>query len=120
MKRSGTFTVGLVICAILGVVDVVSLAGLGVDDGPPVAVAIIGAVLGVITLAAIRPARAGQSRGSITVIASRIASAVLGIPVFFVDSAPDWARVAVAILIAFTAVGIGLMTVAASRPTAAA
>lgn len=115
MNRFGIFTVGLVICAILGVIDVVGLVGLTMKDGPPAAVPITGAVLGLLTLAAVGPARAGQRRGTIAVIASRGAAAVLGAPAFFVDSAPDWAQLAVAITIVLTVIGVGLLAVSMHR-----
>lgn len=116
MNRSVTFTAGLVICAILGVVEVVGLAGLTMNDGPPATVAITGAALGLITLAAVGPARGGRRRGIIAVIASRVASAVLGIPVFFVDSGPGWARIGIAITLVLTVIGVGLLASALRLP----
>lgn len=41
---------GLAICALLGVLDIVGLAGIGADDGPPVGVVLLAALLGLITL----------------------------------------------------------------------
>ena len=35
MTRSRNFTIGLVLSAILAVVDIVGLAGFGTDDAPP-------------------------------------------------------------------------------------
>ncbi len=37
MTPSRTRNGGLVICVLLGVVDILGLAGLGADDGPPAA-----------------------------------------------------------------------------------
>jgi len=34
MKRSTPTTYGLAICALLGVIDIISLGGLGANDGP--------------------------------------------------------------------------------------
>ena len=45
-------------------------------------------------------------------VVSRLLSVPLGIPAFFVDDAPDWARVAVGISIALTLVGVGLVLAA--------
>ena len=109
MTRSRSFTAGIVICAVLGALDVLGLLGFGADDAPPAAVIIAGAVLGVITLAALRPAWRGNSRGVAAVAGSRVISALLGIPVFFVDDAPEWAPPVVAVSLVLTAVGVGLL-----------
>ncbi len=44
MKRSTPTTYGLAICVLLGVIDIISLAQLGSDDGPPVGVILTRAV----------------------------------------------------------------------------
>ena len=56
----------------------------------------IGALLGVITLVGVRMAWTGALHGMTIAIVSRILSAVLGLPVFFLDGTPAWAKVAVA------------------------
>ena len=106
---------GLILCGILAVADLAGLAGLGQHPGPPVAVVIAGAVLGVITLAAYRPATRGEARGVRTVLGSRIASALLGLPVFFTGDAPGWARIAVSAVIVLTAAAVAILAPAA-RP----
>lgn len=85
MKRSTPVTYGLAICALLAVIDIVSLAGLAglaglVADGPPVLVTLIGVVLGVITLVGAGMAWRGGRSGVVTVIVSRVLSALLGLP----------------------------------------
>ncbi len=112
MTRSRTFIAGLVICALLGAVDVLGLAGLGADGAPPAAIVIGGAVLGVITLVGVRPAWRARRGGILAVVVSRLLSALLGIPAFFIDDAPDWARVVVGVSIALTLVGVGLVLAA--------
>ena len=109
MSRSRAFTIGLGISVLLGLLDVVALAGMGAEDAPPAIVAITGAILGVITLAAAPFAWRGQRGGVAAVVVSRLLSALLGVPAFFVDEAPDWARVIVAIAIALTIVGVALL-----------
>jgi hypothetical protein len=109
MNRSRAFTIGLGICVLLGLLDVVALAGMGAEGAPPAIVGITGAVLGVITLAAAGLAWRGQRGGVTTVVVSRLLSALLGVPAFFVDEAPDWAQVIVAIAIALTILGVGLL-----------
>lgn len=109
MTRSPTFTTGLGICALLGAADVLSVAGLGADDGPPVPVLVGGLVLGVITLLGVRQAWRDSRRGTSAIVGSRVLSALLGVPVFFVDDAPDWAPAVVTVAIVLTVVGVGLM-----------
>ncbi|MCA1699190.1 MAG: hypothetical protein LC790_09945, partial [Actinobacteria bacterium] len=87
MTRNTPTIYGLAICALLGVIDIISLASLlsDADDGPPVLVTLIGAVLGVITLVGARMAWRGGRSGVVTVIVSRVLSALLALPAFFVD-----------------------------------
>ncbi len=109
MIRSRTFTVGLIICAILGAIDVISVVGLGADDAPPAAVVVIGLVLGVITLVGVSLAWRGRPGGVATVVASRVLSALLGVPAFFAEDAPDWAPPVVAVFIALTVLALALI-----------
>lgn len=115
MNRSRAFTVGLGICVLLGLLDVVALAGMGAEGAPPMIVGIAGATLGVITLAAAPFAWRGQWGGVAAVVGSRVLSALLGVPAFFVDEAPGWARVIVTIAIALTVVGVALVWAAARQ-----
>ncbi|MDQ3631425.1 MAG: hypothetical protein M3417_09230, partial [Actinomycetota bacterium] len=106
MTRSTATTYGLAICALLGVVDIISLASLGSDgdDGPPLPVVLIGAVLGVITLVGARMAWRGDRSGVVTVIVSRVLSALLALPAFFVDDVPDWVPPVIGIFVVLTLV----------------
>jgi len=117
MKRSTPTIYGLAICTLLGVIDIISLASLGsdTDDGPPVLVTLIGAVLGVITLVGARMAWRGGRSGVVTVIVSRVLSALLALPAFFVDDVPDWVPPVVGIFVVLTVVGVGLLVVALRR-----
>jgi hypothetical protein len=109
VSRSRIFTAGLVICALLGLADVLLALDVGSDDAPPVAVLIIGAVLGLITLFGVRLAWRDTDRGVTAIVVSRVLSALSGVPAFFVDDAPDWAPAAVALSIVLTLVGVGLL-----------
>lgn len=109
MTRSRRFTAGLVLSGILGAVDVLSVAGLGADEGPPTFVVVIGFVLGVITLVGVSLAWRGKPAGVTTVVVSRVLSVLLGIPAFFAEEAPDWAPPAVAIGIALTVLALALV-----------
>ena len=82
MNRSPAFTTGLGICVVLGLFDVVALAGMGAQGGPPAIVGITGAILGVITLVAARLAWGGRRGGVAGVVLSRVLSALLGVPAF--------------------------------------
>jgi O-antigen/teichoic acid export membrane protein len=109
MALSGRLRAGLIICALLGAVDLVGLVGLASDDAPPGAVLIIGAVLGLVTLVGASRAFAAK-RGGVTITAvSRVLSALLGVPAFFAPEAPDWAPPAVAVAILLTVLAIALI-----------
>jgi hypothetical protein len=104
---------GLALSVVLGLLDIVGLAGLGADNGPPPAIAIGGAVLGVITIAA---AAWRRRRGALaTVIVSRVLSGLLSLPVYWADNAPGWGKVVVGVVLAGTVVAIGVL--AAGRDT---
>jgi hypothetical protein len=115
MTRNTSTTIGLAICALLGVIDIVSLGGLGADDGPPVAIVLLGAVLGVITLVGARMAWRGVPKGATAVIASRVISALTALPAFFVDDVPGWVGPFVAVFLVLTIAGVGLLVAALRR-----
>ncbi|MER7927363.1 hypothetical protein ABTY96_30155 [Streptomyces sp. NPDC096057] len=108
-------TIGMTLCAVLAVLD---LVGLWQHPGPPPGVAITGAVLGAVTLAAYRPALRGDSRTLRVVVGSRMISALLGLPVFFTADAPNWAQISMAVLICGTAIAVTMLALAA-RPAQA-
>jgi hypothetical protein len=109
MNRTTAVTAGLVICTLLGLLELVGLAGINSKDAPPAAVVISGGALGVITLVGVFLAWQGKRAGVITAVGSRLVSAALGIPVFFTE-APNWARVVVAIAIAATLAAVVLLS----------
>ena len=109
MALSGRLKAGLVICALLGVLDLVGLVGLAADDAPPGAVLLIGAVLGLATLIGVSRAFAAKSGGLTITVVSRVLSALLGVPAFFAPEAPDWAPPAVAVAIVLTVLAIALI-----------
>ncbi len=120
MNRSPAATAGLVICALLGGLQVIaSLAGLTMDSAPPLAIVITGGVLGLITLAAVAPAWRGSRGALLLVMASRAAAALLASPALFIDPS-DLVRVVVAIAIAVTLVGIWLLAATLRRTPARA
>jgi hypothetical protein len=87
MKRS----TGLLILVALGALDIFWLVSVPFLD-TPVPVGIIGGVLGIVTLAAARPAWGGNRAATIAVLATRVLSAlVLDLPAYFFDDTPGWA-----------------------------
>lgn len=110
--------VGLGLAGLLGLID---LAGPVLaptpqpgEEGPPMAVLIAGAVLGVITLAAVVYTwRTGNRVGARVVAGTRILSAITALPAFFVAEVPPAlvAGAAVGIVVALVAVALVL-----SRP----
>jgi hypothetical protein len=116
MNRTPAAVTGFAICVLLGVLDIVSVFGAGMADAPPLGVVLTGGALGLITVAASVPAWRGSRTGLLVVVASRAASILLGVPVYFDDAAPNWARIVVTIAIAASLAGIALLTPALRRP----
>ena len=87
MKRTTVTTAGLVLAGLLGLGDVIGIVTGGVD-GPPFPVLIAGAVLGVITLVGVVLGWRGSRAGIVTVIVTRLLSALTAVPAFFVDDVP--------------------------------
>ena len=105
---------GLALAVLLGLLDLAGVAGVWADEGPPAALAIGGGVVGVITVVAAALAR---RRGAIpSVIGSRVVSALLSLPVYWADDAPDWSKIVIGIAIAATVAAIALLTVGRRAP----
>jgi hypothetical protein len=120
MNRTPAATTGLILCALLGALQVTaSLAGLNMDSAPPLGILITGDTLGLITLAAVVPAWRGSRRALLLVLASRAAAALLSAPALFIDPS-NLVRVVVAIAIAVTLVGPSLLAAALRRTLARA
>jgi hypothetical protein len=86
---------GVVIMALLGLLNVVGLVGLGQDDAPPASLTILCAVLGAVTMVAAFPAYNRTAAGIWTMIGAQTVSGLTNIPDFWADNAPDWAIPAV-------------------------
>lgn len=86
---------GVAIMALLGLIGVIGLAGIGQDGAPPASLAIVGAVLGAMTLLAALPKYNRTAGGICTMIGTQTITALTGIPVFWTDEAPGWASPAV-------------------------
>src|SRR3954470_16114726 len=81
-----------VIFAVLGLIDIALVGAIWMDDGPPVVVSLGVAALGLITLAGLIPANRGNRRALGAIVISRVISALLALPAFFLD-APAWVMV---------------------------
>jgi len=109
MTRTRNLTVGLVIAGLLGILDLPSfLMSSDSGDGPPLPVAIVSTVLGLITLVALYFGWRGDRRALWTVAGSRILSALLGVPAFFADI-PGGIKIAVAVFLVVTLFAVGLI-----------
>lgn len=108
MKRSVIVTVGLVLAGLLGLADIVTLP-FGDGEHPPLAVAIAGAVLGVITLAGVVLAWRGSRGGVVAVVISRLLSALSAVPAFFADGVPGEIKVFAAVGILVTLLVVALV-----------
>jgi hypothetical protein len=106
MNRTRT---GLVILALLALLDVVGVVGVFVDNGPPWFIALPSALLGLVTLGALVPAWRGGRGAMMTVLASRVISALTGVTVFFAPEAPTWAVIGTVAFITLTLVGAVLV-----------
>jgi hypothetical protein len=120
MNRTPAVTTGLILCTLLGALQVTaSLAGLNMNGAPPVGILITGGALGLITLAAVVPAWRGSRPALLLVLASRAAAALLSAPALFIDPS-NLVRVVVATAIAVTLVGLWLIAAALRRTPARA
>jgi len=112
--------VGLALLGLLGVGDLFSLVGPGMDPdqvGPPDAILLIDTVLGVITVVAVVVAFVTHRRGAVRIAAgSRILSALTAVPAFFAG-VPAWLVVLVSVIVLLTITGV-VLALAQPRRTA--
>lgn len=115
---STTFRTGL---GILGLLSLADVAGLVLTDGehPPMAIAAVGAVIGVISLALVAAAWRGVRRAVVPLVVLRVLSALSAVPAFFEPDVPGAAKAAAGIAIVLTVLGLSL-TLAPSRTMASA
>ena len=117
MHRSKLFVTGLVIAGLLGLGDLVTLLA---TDGetPPMAVALICAALGLLSVAALVPAWRGSRAAVTTIIVTRLLSAMAALPAFFVDDVPGVAMAAAGTGIVITLAAVALLATRLRRPVA--
>lgn len=116
MSRS--FRAGLIV---LGALSVLDLLGPLFTDGehPPMAVALVGSVIGVASLALVVSAWRGAARAVIPLVVLRLLSALSAAPAFFASGVPGPAIVAAAAAIILTVVGVVFVLSGARRQAAA-
>jgi hypothetical protein len=103
------------IFATLGLIDVALTAVIGSSDAPPLIVSLGVAALGLITLLSLAPARRG-SRGALTaIVVTRVISAVLAVPAFFLN-APAWVMAVEGFVIVATITALVLVRRQNRRP----
>lgn len=112
MSRS--FRAGLVVLGVLSLLDV---AGPLMTDGdnPPMSVALVGAVLGVASLALVVLIWRGARRAVLPLIVLRLLSALSAAPAFFVGDVPGAIRGLAAAIVLLTLVGIAQVVGARDR-----
>lgn len=107
---SPTFRTGLVLLGLLSLGD---LATPLLSDGehPPMAIALAGAVIGLVSLMLIWLAARGSRGATIGLIVLRVLSALSAVPAFSESGVPAAAQVAAGVGIVLTIIGVGLVLV---------
>jgi hypothetical protein len=113
IHRTKAFTTGLILAALLALSDLLTVP-FGDGEHPPMAVAVGGAVLGLITLAWFVPAWRGGRTGIWVVIATRALSALSAAPAFVVSDVPAGAVIAAGAIIVITTATVFLLVPALS------
>ena len=96
------------IFALLGLIDIALLGVVGSSVAPPLAVSVIVAALGLATLVALILARDGSRPALVTVVATRVISALLAVGAF-IATAPIWIMAVEAFVIAATVIAVVLL-----------
>jgi hypothetical protein len=96
------------IFAVLGLIDVALTGVIGSSDAPPLIVSLAVAALGLITLLSLVPARRGSRGALIAIVVTRVISAALAVPAFFLN-APEWAMVVEGFVIVGTVTALVLV-----------
>lgn len=96
------------IFAVLGLIDVALAGVIGSSDAPPLVVSLGVAALGLITLLSLVPARRGSRPALVAIVVTRVISAVLAVPAFFLD-APGWVMAVEGFVIAATITALVLL-----------
>ena len=111
-------TIGLVLLGLLSLGDVALIA---VTDGesPPYAVAVVAALLGLLSLWLVVRALRDPAAPVRLLIGLRVLSAVLALPAFVAEDVPAGAVAGAAVGVVLTVVGVLLVATGARRPVEA-
>ncbi|MFL6075469.1 MAG: hypothetical protein ACJ73S_18935 [Mycobacteriales bacterium] len=113
-RHAAAYTTGMIIFVVLSLGDAVSLA-FRTDDNPPLTVAIISTVLGLLSLGLLALAWRGSRKALAGAVVLRLLSALLAIPALFVDDVPAGWRVVAGVGIVLTAIATWLVAPALRR-----
>ena len=103
---------------VLGLLSLVDLAGPLLTDGqhPPMAIALIGAGLGLISIVLVILAWRGRLAAAIALVVLRLLSALTAVPAFLVPDVPTGSMIAAGFGIGLTVVGAALVLAGLRRP----
>ena len=96
------------IFAVLGLIDVALTGVIGSSDAPSLIVSLGVAALGLITLLSLVPARRSSRGALIAIVVTRVISAALAVPAFFLN-ASAWAMIVEGFVIVATITGLVLV-----------
>ncbi|MDT4988053.1 MAG: hypothetical protein QOI74_2147 [Micromonosporaceae bacterium] len=109
---------GLVLAFLIGLADLTSpfQPTPGGQDGPPYAILLLDAALGLITVVAVVVAWRTAKRGAVRLVAgARIISMITALPAFFVD-VPAGIKVLVGVMVLLTVAVVTMVLTPARRP----
>jgi len=115
---SNTFRPGLVVLGLLSLGD---LSAPLITDGesPPMSIALIGALLGAVSLVLAALAWRGRTVAAVGLVGLRVLSALTAVPAFLVTGVPLVPMVLAGTAITLTVVGVGLVLAGLRRPVLA-
>lgn len=106
---SGANRVGLLLLAIAAAVNLIPMPAPEGGSGPPLAILIAAAVLGLIALIAVVVAWSRNNRkAALVAVGVSIVNALLAVPAFFEPGIPTWLRALAGVFIAWTVVAVAL------------
>jgi len=124
MPTSSRTTVGVVVFALLAIVDISWMIQdwsglLDSADAPPTGVLVLFALVGAVTLATVRPAQQGHRTAAWIMVGSRVVSVLLiDLPTYALG-APAWVMAIASVAILLTALGLWWTAPLLSRDHAA-
>jgi hypothetical protein len=96
------------IFAVLGLIDVALTGVIGSSDAPPLIASLGVGALGLITLLSLVPARRGSRGALIAIVVTRVISALLAVPAFFLN-ALTWVMIVEGFVITATITALALV-----------